>query len=126
MENQMLLQAYLKRLKLPAVLGNYQEIARQTAQANQSYESYLLALAELEVQHRDENAHKRRVRLARFPMIKTLDQFDFTAVPSLNKAQVLSSFASKAYVLSLQNQNLNVSKMRIAPRNMFASKACAW
>lgn len=89
MEQQMLLQAYLKRLKLPAVLGNYQEIARQGAQANQTYEGYLLALAELEVQHRDENAHRRRMRMARFPMIKTLDQFDFSALPSLNKPEIL-------------------------------------
>jgi DNA replication protein DnaC len=102
MQNQMLLQAYLKRLKLPAVLGNYQEIARQTAQANQPYESYLLALVELEVQHRDENAHKRRVRLARFPMIKTLDQFDFTAVPSLSKAQVLN-LAQGEYIQKKEN-----------------------
>ena len=45
---------------------------------------------ELEAQQREENAHQKRLRLARFPVLKTLDQFDFTCVPSLNKAKVLS------------------------------------
>jgi DNA replication protein DnaC len=45
---------------------------------------------ELEAQQREENAHQKRLRLDRFPLIKTLDPFDFTCVPSLNKAKVLS------------------------------------
>jgi DNA replication protein DnaC len=44
---------------------------------------------EIEAQQREENAHQKRLRMARFPVIKSLDQFDFTAVPSLNKARVL-------------------------------------
>ena len=89
MEHQMLLEAYLKRLKLPAMLSHYQEMARQAEQGNQTFEGYLLALSELETQQRDENAFKRRVSHARFPLLKTLDQFDFSAIPSLNKAKVL-------------------------------------
>jgi DNA replication protein DnaC len=45
---------------------------------------------ELEAQQREENAHQKRLRLAKFPVVKTMDQFDFTCVPSLNKAKVLS------------------------------------
>jgi DNA replication protein DnaC len=89
MEKRMLLEAYLKRLKLPAILRHYQELARQAAPGNLSYEVFLLALLEIEAQHRDENAYRKRLRMARFPLLKTLDQFDFTAVPSLNKAKVL-------------------------------------
>jgi DNA replication protein DnaC len=89
MNGKMLLEALLKRLKLPAVLKFYQELARQAIEANQTYEGYLLALVEAEVQQRDENAHKKRIKTARFPVLKTLDQFDFSAVTTLNKAKVL-------------------------------------
>jgi DNA replication protein DnaC len=90
MEHQILLEAYLKRLKLPAMFTHYQEMARQAEQGNQTYEGYLLVLSELESQQRDENAFKRRVSQARFPLSKTLDQFDFSAIPALNKAKVLN------------------------------------
>src|SRR3974390_228205 len=86
----LLLEAYLKQLRLPAVGRHYQEVARQAVQGNFSYEAFLLALVELEAQQREENAHQKRLRLARFPVVKTMDQFDFTCVPSLNKAKVLS------------------------------------
>jgi len=89
MKGKMLLEALLKRLKLPAVLRFHQELARQAVEANQTYEGYLLALVEAEVQQRDENAHKKRIKTARFPVLKTLDQFDFSAVATLNKAKVL-------------------------------------
>ena len=89
MEKSMLLEAYLKRLRLPAIGRHYQELARQAAQGNLPYEAFLLALVEMEAQQREENAHQKRLRMARFPVIKSLDQFNFTAVPSLNKALVL-------------------------------------
>ena len=89
MEKSMLLDAYLKRLRLPAIGRHYQELARQAAQGNLPYEAFLLALVEMEAQQREENAHQKRLRMARFPVIKSLDQFDFTTLPSLNKALVL-------------------------------------
>lgn len=89
MKGKMLLDAHLKRLRLPAILRHYQELARQAVQANQTYEGFLLALVEIESNQRDENACKERIKSARFPVIKTLDQFDFTAIASLNKAKVL-------------------------------------
>jgi DNA replication protein DnaC len=51
--------------------------------------AFLLALVEIEAQPREENAHQKRLRMARFPVLKSLDQFDFTALPALNKARVL-------------------------------------
>ncbi|MDP2045945.1 MAG: IS21-like element helper ATPase IstB [Deltaproteobacteria bacterium] len=89
MEKSMLLEVYLKRLRLPAIGRHYQELARQAAQGNLPYEAFLLALVEIEAQQREENAHQKRLRMARFPVIKSLDQFDFTTLPSLNKALVL-------------------------------------
>lgn len=102
MEHQMLLEAYLKRLKLPAMLAHYQEMARQAEQGDQTYEGYLLALSELESHQRDENAFKRRVSQAKFPLLKTLDQFDFSAIASLNKAKVLN-LAQGEYLRKKEN-----------------------
>ena len=102
MEKGMLLEAYLKRLRLPAIGRHYQELARQAAQSNLPYEAFLLALVEIEAQQREENAHQKRLRMARFPVIKSLDQFDFTALPSLNKARVLD-LAQGSYLDKREN-----------------------
>jgi len=102
MEKGMLLEAYLKRLRLPAIGRHYQELARQAAQGNLSYEAFLLALVEIEAQQREENAHQKRLRMARFPVLKTLDQFDFTALPTLNKARVLD-LAQGSYLEKREN-----------------------
>ena len=98
----MLLEAYLKRLRLPAIGRHYQELARQAAQGNLPYEAFLLALVEIEAQQREENAHQKRLRMARFPVLKTLDQFDFTALPTLNKARVLD-LAQGSYLEKREN-----------------------
>ena len=98
----MLLEAYLKRLRLPAIGRHYQELARQAAQGNLPYEAFLLALVEIEAQQREENAHQKRLRMARFPVLKSLDQFDFTALPSLNKARVLD-LAQGSYLDKREN-----------------------
>jgi len=89
MSHHLLIEAHLKRLKLPAIARSYEAMAREAAAANQSFDGYLLALLEQEVRQRDENLQRSRLQSARFPAIKTLDQFDFSAVPDLNKARVL-------------------------------------
>src|SRR4029079_1309541 len=50
---------------------------------------YLLRLAELELLERERRSVERRIRQARFPAVKSLDSFDFAAIPSLNKLLVL-------------------------------------
>ena len=55
---------------------------------NVDYVGYLLRLCEREVIEREHRAAERRVKAARFPVIKTLDTFDFAAAPSINKALV--------------------------------------
>jgi DNA replication protein DnaC len=89
MENLMLLEAYLKQLRLPTFLHNYAKFAEDAAQASLTYDRYLLALAEQEVAQRDENRKMNRIKAARFPVLKELADFDFSCVPSLNKQRVL-------------------------------------
>lgn len=89
MTNDVLLLSHLKRLRLPVVAQNYARLSKEAAAHNQSYEDYLAALLEGEVLQRDENAQKLRLARARFPTVKMLDSFDFSALPTLNKGLVV-------------------------------------
>jgi DNA replication protein DnaC len=80
----------LRQLRLPTVAANYRKLAQEAAQTGQPYEAYLLSLAEQEVNQREINRRKRRVREARFPVLRSLDEFDFAAIPSLNRTKVLN------------------------------------
>jgi DNA replication protein DnaC len=85
----MLLDSYLKQLRLPIFLHNWRSFAEDAAGSNLSYERFLLALAEQEVTQREQNRRERRIKAARFPVVKELADFDFSAIPDLNKAKVL-------------------------------------
>jgi DNA replication protein DnaC len=88
-EANLLLESYLKQLHLSAILKNYRQFAADAAQNNEHHVGYLLALAEQEVRQREQNMHRRRIKQARFPILKELADFDFSVVPTLNKAYVL-------------------------------------
>ena len=86
---QLLLEHHLKQLRLPTFLREYDKVARQCAVEQADYPGYLLRMAELELLERERRAIERRIRQARFPVVKTMDSFDFIAIPSLNKTMVL-------------------------------------
>jgi DNA replication protein DnaC len=85
----MLLKANLKQLKLPTMLAEHEKLAREAADADEPYDSYLLRLTEAELATRAANALAGRIRAAGFPVLKDFDTFDFTAVPALPKQKVL-------------------------------------
>jgi len=89
MERNDLLESYLRQLRLPGFARNYRAFATDAARNNLDYTRYLLALAEQEVNKREQNRIQKRVKTARFPVLKELADFDFSALPILNKAQVL-------------------------------------
>ena len=89
MEATMLLDTYLKQLRLPTFLQNYRKFAEDAAQDNLGYDRFLLALAEQEIAQREQNRRVRRIKAARFPVLKELADFDFSAIPGLNKQKVL-------------------------------------
>lgn len=89
METNLLLESHLKSLRLPTFLRHYRQFAEDAARTNQSYDRFLLALTEQEVSQRELNRQSQRIRTARFPVIKELADFDFAAVPSLNKQYIL-------------------------------------
>jgi DNA replication protein DnaC len=86
---QLLLKHHLKQLKLPTFLAEYEKQAHECAHAGVDHVRYLLRLAELELIERERRMVDRRIRAAKFPVVKGLDSFDFTAIPSLNKMLVM-------------------------------------
>jgi DNA replication protein DnaC len=84
-----LLKHHLTALRLPSVKAECEQVARQCASENIDYLSFLLRLCEREVAGRERRACERRLKAAHFPQVKSLDEFDFTAQPSLNRALIL-------------------------------------
>jgi DNA replication protein DnaC len=92
----------LRQLRLPTVAANYVRYAQEASQSGQRYEEYLLALLNEEVSQRDINRRKRLIREARFPVLRTLDELDFSVIPSLNKTKVLQ-LADGEYIQQCEN-----------------------
>ena len=94
----LLLEHHLKELRLPTFLREYGKMAAQGV----DHPQYLLRLAELELIDRHQRMVQRRIRAARFPAVKSLDTFDFMAIPSVNKALVLE-LARGGYIQRREN-----------------------
>ena len=99
---ELLLAHHLKALKLPTFLREYDKLARQCAADGLDHPRYLLRLAELELIERERRMVERRIKAARFPTVKSLDSFDFAALPSLNKMLVLE-LARSEYIERREN-----------------------
>ena len=83
-----LLHHHLKALKLPTFETECEAFAARAAQDNHDHLTYLLQLSEAELLERERRAAERRLKLARFPVMKSLDTFDFAARPSVNKVMI--------------------------------------
>jgi DNA replication protein DnaC len=86
---KILLAHHLKMLKLPTFLREYEKQARQCAAEGLDHVQFLTRLVELELIDRERRMIERRIKAAKFPATKSLDSFDFKAIPRLNKMQVL-------------------------------------
>ena len=114
----LLLEHHLKELKLPSFLREYGKLAAQCAAENVDHPQYLLRLAELELIERHQRMVQRRIRAARFPAVKSLDTFDFLAIPSVNKVLVME-LARCEYIQRRENViavgNSGTGKTHVAP-----------
>lgn len=84
------LEQQLTDLRLASIREQYQRVAQQAAQANWSFETYLAHLIDQEFQRRTQNRRQRRIKEAKFPLLKELADFDYEAVPQLNRQRVLA------------------------------------
>jgi len=92
----------LKSLKLSTMIRNLQSHLRQAKQDKLDYDEFLLNLTEAEVQVRKENGCKRRLRDAKFPLLKPLETFDFEAATGLD-ARFIKELSSCQYVDKSRN-----------------------
>jgi DNA replication protein DnaC len=97
------LPAQLDYLKLPFLAENYDPLAQQAAEKKWSHVDYLQRLIMGEYDRRQQRALERRVQLARFPVLKTLDQFRWDWPKKINQMQVQHLFR-----LSFLPQKANV------------------
>ena len=88
-KSTVLLKHHLKALKLPTVLAECDKVAQRCAAENVDHLGFLLQVVELELIERERKAAERRLKAARFPAPKTLDEFDFAARPSVPKPLLL-------------------------------------
>ena len=99
----LLLEHHLKRLKLPAFVREYKGVSASCALERCDYPGFLLWRAERELLDRERRASERRVKDAKFPVIKTLDTFDFSGQPSINEALVRELIVAGEYMSRREN-----------------------
>ena len=113
------LRQHLSYLKLPFIRDQFEDLARQAAQAPWSHVDYLARLVEGEAVLRQDRATQRRLSQAKLPVVKTLEQFDFTWPSKINRALVQDLFRlafidDKANVLFVGGVGLGKSHLGIA------------
>ena len=113
------LHQQLSYLTLPFIRDHFEELARQAAQAPWTHVDYLARLIEGEAALRQDRATQRRIRQAKLPVIKTLEQFDFTWPSKINRTQVhdlfrLAFIEDKANLLLVGGVGLGKSHLGIA------------
>lgn len=85
----------LSYLKLPFIRENYESAAKTAARKQWDHIQYLSELVAQESTLRRDRSIQRRIKLARFPVIKTMDQFDWSWPRKINPAQVKNLFRLK-------------------------------
>jgi DNA replication protein DnaC len=83
-----LIRKATKQLKMPGAMREFEALGRQAREEKWSFEEYLHEVFAVEISSRTESAVRQRIQDARFPELKTLDQFDFSAVDGVDAAQI--------------------------------------
>ena len=78
------IRRHCKLLRLPTIAGQFRSLAEQAVRNRQTPSSYLEALLQAEVEERERNTIQRRLREARLPRMKTLEDFDFSQAPQVS------------------------------------------
>ena len=116
----------LQRLQLPHIRANYHELAQTAAEQGWGHLDYLQRLIEGEVARREDKSLAQRIRRARFPVQKTLDQFQWSWPKKINRPQIQNLFRlnfieQKANVIFLGTVGLGKTHLSIA----LGQAACA-
>jgi DNA replication protein DnaC len=114
-----LLQQHLEYLKLPFVQNHHGELAQQAAQHQWDHVEYLRRIIEGEYSERRQRVIERRIKAARFPVIKTLEQFRWDWPKKINRMAVQDLFRmeflkEKSNVVLLGNVGLGKTHLATA------------
>jgi DNA replication protein DnaC len=96
------LQENLKTLNLPAMARNMEGFVRQARETGIGYDEFILNLTVAELQARSESRLNRRIREAKFPLIKPLETFDIAAVPELD-LRLFRELTGESYIKEHRN-----------------------
>ncbi len=99
---EMLLKENLKALNLTHIASSLASLVRQAQENGTSHEEFILAMTEVELQMRAESRLKRKLREAKFPLLKTLEQFDYSSAETLDK-RLMRELESGEYLLGHRN-----------------------
>ena len=100
--NRMLLKHHLEKLRLPTIRREWESAAATCAAEQLDYGDFLLRLTERELIEREQRAAQRRIKSAKFPVLKTLESFDFAAQPSVNE-NLIRELAGGEYLEGREN-----------------------
>jgi DNA replication protein DnaC len=89
------LPTQLSYLKLPYIRENYETMGKTAAHKQWDHIQYLSELIQQESNLRRDKAVQRRVKMARFPVLKTMDQFNWSWPQKINQAQIKNLFRLK-------------------------------
>jgi DNA replication protein DnaC len=113
------LRAQLANLKLSYVFEHFESLTQQAGAEQWPHVEYLARLIEGEAHQPEDRSIQRRVGLARFPVLKTLDQFDWGWPKKINRPQIHNLFRlrfieDKANVIFISNVGLGKTHLSIA------------
>lgn len=91
------IRQYAKQLRLPTLSGQFAQLAEEAVKERQSHLSYLEALLAGEVEERGRKAMARRIQEARFPSVKTMEEFDFQCASHI-PAALLRNLSEGGYL----------------------------
>jgi len=117
--DQAQLEAQLLHMRLLYVRENYSALAQKAAEQQRSHVDYLAHLVEGEFAMRDERSTARRIRNARFPVIKTLEDFQWSWPKKINRPQIQNLFrldfiTTQTNVVLIGNVGLGKTHLLIA------------
>ena len=117
--DQTRLDTQLQRLHLHHIRSHYQAAATKAAEQQCSYVDYLAQLIEGETTLRENRSIERRIRNARFPVLKTLEEFQWSWPKKINRPQIQNLFrlafiATQTNVVLIGNVGLGKTHLSIA------------
>lgn len=109
----------LDYLKLPFIKAHHSELAAEAGRQSWDHQEYLRRLVDGEFSQRQQRCVERRIKAARFPVIKTLEQFQWSWPKKINRIQIQNLFRlefipQKGNVIFLGTVGLGKTHLAIA------------